>query len=82
MKLVGRRGEHRLTYQVGDDRDPGYGSTCKMLGQSALCLAFDAIPNASAAAKGGCLTPSIAMGEALLRRLRDNGLTFEVVESR
>jgi short subunit dehydrogenase-like uncharacterized protein len=82
MKLVGRRGEHQLTYQVGDDRDPGYGSTCKMLGQSALCLAFDSIPEAPPAAKGGCLTPSIAMGASLLRRLRQNGLTFDVVDSR
>ena len=82
MKLVGQRGEHQLTYRVGDDRDPGYGSTCKMLGQSALCLAFDSIPDAPAAAKGGCLTPSIAMGAALLRRLRANGLTFDVADSR
>lgn len=81
MKLVGKRGEHELTYHVGDDRDPGYGSTCKMLGQSALCLAFDP-PRELPAAQGGCLTPSIAMGEALLRRLRASGLTFEVAESR
>lgn len=77
MKLVGERGGDRLTYLVGDDRDPGYGSTCKMLGQSALCLAFDDLP-----AKGGLLTPSIAMGAALLRRLRAQGLTFEVADSR
>lgn len=75
MKLVGERGDHRLTYLVGDDRDPGYGSTCKMLGQSALCLAFDDLPT-----PGGSLTPSVAMGGALLRRLRRQGLTFQVAE--
>ncbi len=73
MRLVGRRGEDQLAYRVADQADPGYGSTCKMLGQSALCLAFDDLPE-----RAGSLTPSIAMGAFLLRRLREVGLTFEV----
>jgi short subunit dehydrogenase-like uncharacterized protein len=51
--------------------DPGYGSTSKMLGESALCLAFDKLDS-----PGGVLTPSFAMGEHLVDRLRSAGLTF------
>jgi short subunit dehydrogenase-like uncharacterized protein len=58
--------------KVTGDRDPGYGSTSKMLGESAICLAKDDLPNTS-----GMLTPSVAMGDALLTRLEANaGLTF------
>jgi len=41
----------RLRAVVRGDRDPGYGSTAKMLAESAVCLAQDALP-----AKGGCWT--------------------------
>ena len=51
--------------------DPGYASTSKMLGESALCLAFDKL-----ASPGGVLTPSFAMGEMLVERLRRAGLHF------
>ena len=58
--------------KVIGDMDPGYGSTSKMLGETAVCLAKDSLPNSS-----GVLTPSIAMGDALLNRLQKNaGLTF------
>lgn len=58
---------------VTGDMDPGYGSTSKMLAESAICLAKDNLEN-----MGGVLTSSIAMGDALLQRLQDNaGLTFE-----
>lgn len=58
--------------KVTGDMDPGYGSTAKMMAESAMCLAEDEIPDI-----GGVLTPSIAMGEALLERLQKNaGLTF------
>ena len=61
-----------LRSRVTGDRDPGYGSTAKMLGESAVCLAKDAIP-----AGGGFWTPASAMGEPLLERLRKHaGLTF------
>ena len=60
--------------RVTGDRDPGYGSTCKMLGQAALCLAHDDLPTG-----GGIWTPASAMGDALLERLQKNaGLTFEI----
>ena len=51
--------------------DPGYASTTKMLGESALCLAFDELSSS-----GGVTTPSVAMGGALLERLRSAGLQF------
>lgn len=58
--------------KVTGDRDPGYGSTSKMLAESAICLAKDELPKTA-----GILTPSIAMGDALLKRLQDNaGLAF------
>jgi len=54
--------------------DPGYGSTAKILGEAAVCLARDV---ARSATPGGCWTPASAMGAALIRRLETNaGLTF------
>ena len=62
--------------RITGDRDPGYGSTSKMLAESAVCLAKDELDS-----PGGVLTPSAAMGSALLKRLRDNaGLTFDVID--
>lgn len=61
--------------RVTGDRDPGYGSTAKMLAQAAACLAFD-IPDE---VPGGFWTPATLMGDALITRLRDHaGLTFEI----
>ncbi len=45
--------------------DPGYGATAKMLAETGLCLSFDA-PQGG----GGVLTPSTALGELLVSRLR------------
>lgn len=57
------------------DRDPGYGSTSKMLGEAAVCLAVDPI-----GVSGGFHTPASAMGDLLLERLQKNaGLDFEVL---
>jgi short subunit dehydrogenase-like uncharacterized protein len=62
--------------RITGDRDPGYGSTSKMLAEAAVCLAKDDLGS-----PGGVLTPAFAMGEALLARLIDNaGLTFDVVD--
>ena len=58
---------------VKGDRDPGYGSTSKMITESAVCLLRDA-PEVA----GGIWTPGAAMGERLIKRLVDNaGLTFQ-----
>ncbi len=64
--------------RITGDRDPGYGSTSKMLGECAASLAQDDLPSA-----GGVLTPATAMGEPLLSRLQENaGLAFEILEDR
>jgi short subunit dehydrogenase-like uncharacterized protein len=59
---------------VRGDRDPGYGSTSKMIGECAVCLLRDA-PEV----RGGIWTPGAAMGDRLIKRLVDHaGLTFDV----
>ena len=59
--------------KVTGDKDPGYGATCKMLAESAICLAKDDLET-----EGGIWTPSSAMGDVLIERLQENaGMTFE-----
>src|SRR6202140_2637011 len=59
---------------VRGDRDPGYGSTSKMIAECAICLLRDT-PEIS----GGIWTPGAAMGNRLIKRLVDHaGLIFEV----
>jgi short subunit dehydrogenase-like uncharacterized protein len=59
---------------VTGDRDPGYGSTSKMISECAICLLRDT-PNVPA----GIWTPGAAMGHKLINRLVDHaGLTFGV----
>lgn len=66
----------RALGKVTGDMDPGYGSTSKMLGEAAVCLAKDDLSNIS-----GVLTPSIAMGEFLLKRLENRaGLSFTFIK--
>jgi short subunit dehydrogenase-like uncharacterized protein len=64
----------QVRVSVKGDRDPGYGSTSKMIAECAICLLRDA-PDVPA----GIWTPGAAMHEALIKRLVDNaGLKFEV----
>jgi short subunit dehydrogenase-like uncharacterized protein len=59
---------------VKGDRDPGYGSTSKMISECAICLVRDT-PDVPA----GIWTPGAAMQHKLIKRLSDNaGLTFAV----
>ena len=59
---------------VKGDRDPGYGSTSKMISECAICLLRDT-PDVPA----GIWTPGAAMGNKLIKRLVDHaGLTFDV----
>ena len=61
---------------IKGDRDPGYGSTSKMLSECAICLAHDDLDTS-----GGIWTPSAAMGDALLQRLEENaGLSFKLLD--
>ena len=63
-------------YKVTGDKDPGYGSTSKMLAESAVCLAKDELNN-----NFGILTPSIAMSDSLLDRLVSKaGLKFSKIK--
>ena len=63
-----------LHASVSGDMDPGYGSTSKMIAESALCLVNDC-----AELGGGIYTPAPAMGEKLITRLQANaGLSFKI----
>ena len=59
---------------VTGDMDPGYGSTSKMITESAVCLVKECDD-----LKGGIYTSASSMGTKLIKRLVDNaGLTFEL----
>jgi len=63
-----------LNSTVTGDMDPGYGSTSKMIAESAICLVKDCLE-----LKGGIYTPAPSMGKKLIKRLVDNaGLTFDL----
>jgi short subunit dehydrogenase-like uncharacterized protein len=74
IKFVGEGGGKRVVTEVSGG-DPGYGETSKMLAESALCLAFDELPESC-----GQVTTAVAMGDALLERLRRAGIDFRVLE--
>jgi short subunit dehydrogenase-like uncharacterized protein len=66
--------QRQVRVAVRGDRDPGYGSTSKMISECAICLLRDT-PEVPA----GIWTPGAAMGNRLIKRLVDRaGLTFEV----
>ena len=59
-------------FSVKGDRDPGYGSTSKMISETAIALCEQDGP-------GGVTTPGAALGERLVDRLQKNaGLIFAV----
>lgn len=59
---------------VQGDRDPGYGSTSKMLAETGMAL----LANKGA---GGVWTPGALLGDALIARLTEHaGLTFQIEE--
>jgi short subunit dehydrogenase-like uncharacterized protein len=67
-------GGREVRVAVRGDRDPGYGSTSKMIAECAICLLRD-----TPEVLGGIWTPGAAMGDRLIKRLVDHaGLTFEV----
>ncbi|MGG1355341.1 saccharopine dehydrogenase NADP-binding domain-containing protein [Psychrobacter pacificensis] len=67
-----------ITVKVTGDKDPGYGSTSRMLAQAALCLAQDI---SKEDVGGGFWTPASAMGDKLIARLEEHsGLSFEVID--
>ena len=67
--------EGSIEARVTGDMDPGYGSTSKMIAESALCLVQDCED-----LSGGIYTPAPAMGDKLIKRLTKNaGLTFDIL---
>jgi len=61
----------RLALAVSGDLDPGYGSTSRMIAETAICLAKEAEQ------RPGIWTPAALMGGMLVDRLRDHaGLVF------
>ncbi|MFJ3173448.1 saccharopine dehydrogenase family protein [Streptomyces roseus] len=76
VRFVGEGGGRRVFTEVSGG-DPGYGETAKMLAESALCLAYDALP-----VRAGQLTTAVAMGDALLDRLQKAGIRFRVAAVR
>ncbi|KAA1171049.1 saccharopine dehydrogenase [Marinobacter salinexigens] len=80
LRFIGRNesGQTIITKVTGD-RDPGYGSTGKMLGEAGMCLAFDIAEDAP----GGFWTPaSLLNGRLMARLISKAGLTFEVLGTR
>ncbi|ARF58569.1 saccharopine dehydrogenase family protein [Streptomyces gilvosporeus] len=73
VRFVASGGGKRLVTEVSGG-DPGYDETAKMLAESALCLAFDDLPETA-----GQVTTAVAMGDALTARLQKAGITFRVV---
>lgn len=73
LRLVATGGGTTVTTQVSGG-DPGYTETAKMLSESALCLAFDDLPQVS-----GQTTTAVAMGDALIQRLQHAGITFQTL---
>ncbi|MBD0716094.1 saccharopine dehydrogenase family protein [Streptomyces sp. CBMA370] len=72
VRFIGEGGGRRVFTEVSGG-DPGYDESAKMLAESALCLAFDALPKTA-----GQVTTATAMGDALTIRLRAAGIRFRV----
>ena len=75
LVIVGKTAaDDAIRVRVTGDRDPGYGSTSKMIAESAVCLARDELT-----VGGGFWTPASAMADPLIARLRRSaGVQFDV----
>lgn len=78
VRFTGTTADGRtIETQVTGDRDPGYGSTAKMLGETAV--AFSDLDRADVG--GGCWTTATAFGDRLIERLEAHaGLRFSVLD--
>ena len=82
LRFFGRTPQGQtLRTRVTGDRDPGYGSTGKMLGQAAASLALDHAKDGVKTGRGGGFwTPATLFDDRFIERLvRHAGLRFEVV---
>ena len=73
--FAGSNGDGKtVSVSVRGDKDPGYGSTSKMIAESAVCLLLNRDTELR-----GILTPASGLGSLLIDRLQKNaGLTFQV----
>ncbi|MEO1029650.1 MAG: saccharopine dehydrogenase NADP-binding domain-containing protein [Pseudomonadota bacterium] len=79
MLFVETASGRKIVGQVTGDRDPGYGSTSKMIGEVAACLAQD-VPSRNEV-PGGVMTVGASIVDYLIPRLVEHsGLTFEILE--
>jgi short subunit dehydrogenase-like uncharacterized protein len=78
FQLIARtRLGHRLMLVVSGDRDPGYGSSSRMIGEVAVCLAQDL---SKSDLPGGFWTPGAAIAEKIIPRLIENaGMKFALL---
>ncbi len=79
IELIGQSAQgHKLRAVIGDSLDAGNGATVKMMCESALALAEDEdqLPKAA-----GVITPSVALGDMLEKRLIAAGMRVEVSEA-
>ncbi len=79
LLFIGRTSRGQvLRAVVKGDRDPGYGSTSKMISEAALCL----LDTGRQQTPGGVWTAGAALGLALQRRLEQRaGLSFEIEDA-
>jgi len=77
IRFVGRTASGKtIRTKVTGDQDPGYGSTAKMLGESAVAF----LDHGQTDVGGGFWTPASAFGDALVERLEAHaGVRFDVV---
>jgi len=73
LLLVGSNKGNKITLSIKGNKDPGYAATARMITESALSLILncDSLPYAS-----GVLTPASGIGEVLVLRLKNKGITF------
>jgi short subunit dehydrogenase-like uncharacterized protein len=62
-----------IQVDVYGKRDPGYGATCRMIGESAVSIA-----KGEASQLYGVVTPASALGIGFIGRLEKVGITFTV----
>jgi short subunit dehydrogenase-like uncharacterized protein len=80
LRFFGQTDDGRsIRVKVTGQGDPGYGSTSKILGQAAACLA---LATSKSDLRGGIWTPATAFGDVLIERLEKHaGLRFEVLDA-
>ena len=74
VRFVGTGGDATVTTEVAGG-DPGYTETSVMIGEAALCLALDDLPEVA-----GQVTTASALGPALRTRLQAAGISFTVLD--